>query len=511
MAVKPPNPKYIPKPYEQMQYPGQRVQIDVKFVPAACLVGEAKGHKFYQYTAIDEYSRFRYLEAFEEHSTYSSALFIEHLIKAFPFPIKCVQTDNGAEFTKRLLPAERRPPHTETRLKQCGIEHKLIRPYTPRHNGKVERSHRKDNEYFDTKVSFCTFFLEMYKTYLRLASREIWLALSGGFALNCPCNSFLMNKFRFKGFIAPPCVNDSGQSLGMALYYFYQKDSMVKFNLENAFYGNEYRIDDILRDFGDYIVSCTPANEEEFVKDILNDSIIWFEGKSEIGPRALGHRSLLSSPLSIDSKNRLNEIKLRQKWRPVAPIVLEEVASNYFEDVNMSPFMLRTFKVADNKLDAISAVAHLDRSSRIQTIAKNSDNIAKAIEWFGERTGVYMLCNTSLNDRGEPIIDAPFEAINFAYKKGLSVLYLCNYRIELDRTKSFNIDRYYKHKWKTEEANDKYYPLSKEEFVFCYWSEGLAKLDLTDVKNIKLIKRMYNAYSERDDWKEKRSLSNFYY
>ena len=81
MPVKPPNPKYIPKPYEQMLYPGQRVQIDVKFVPEACIVGEANGKKFYQYTAIDEYSRFRYLEAFEEHSSYSSAVFLEHLVK----------------------------------------------------------------------------------------------------------------------------------------------------------------------------------------------------------------------------------------------------------------------------------------------------------------------------------------------------------------------------------------------------------------------------------------------
>lgn len=344
-----------------------------------------------------------------------------------------------------------------------------------------------------------------------LTSREVWLALSGGFALNCPCNSFLMNKFRFMGFMAPPCVNDSGQSMGMALYYFYQKDSKVNFKFENAFYGNEFSINEIMRDFGDYVVSCTPTNEEDFVKDILNDSIIWFDGKSEIGPRALGHRSILSSPISIYSKNRLNEIKLRQKWRPVAPIVLEEYASDYFENVNISPFMLRTFKVTGNKLDEISAVAHLDRSSRIQTIAKDSDNIAKAIEWFGEHTGVYMLCNTSLNDRGEPIIDAPFEAINFAYKKGLSVLYLCNYRIELDLTKPFDIDRYYKHKWRTEESNEEDYPLSKEEFVFCYWTGGLAKLDLSDVKNIKLIKRMYNAYSTTDDWKEKHSLSSFYY
>ncbi len=171
IAIKPPNPKYIPKPYEQMSYPGQRVQIDVKFVPAACIVGEASGQKFYQYTAIDEYSRFRYLEAFEEHSTYSSAIFLEHLIKAFPFPIKCVQTDNGSEFTKRLLPAERRTPTLfEARLKQCGIEHKLIRPYTPRHNGKVERSHRKDNEYFYATHSFYSF--DDFKKQLAVHSRK---------------------------------------------------------------------------------------------------------------------------------------------------------------------------------------------------------------------------------------------------------------------------------------------------------------------------------------------------
>ena len=94
--IKPPNPKYIPKPYEKMSYPGQRVQIDVKYVPDACIVGDAKseGKKFYQYTAIDEYSRFRYLEAFEEHNTYTSAVFLEHMLQAFIFPVECVQTDN---------------------------------------------------------------------------------------------------------------------------------------------------------------------------------------------------------------------------------------------------------------------------------------------------------------------------------------------------------------------------------------------------------------------------------
>jgi len=171
--VKPPNPKYIPKPYEKMHYPGQRVQIDVKYVPDACIVGDAKaeGRKFYQYTAIDEYSRFRYLEAFEEHSSHSSKIFLEHMLKAFKFNVECVQTDNGPEFTKRLCSGEN-PTLTsfEKKLKQLGIVHKLIKPYTPRHNGKVERSHRKDNEYFYATHKFYSF--DDFKKQLAVHSRK---------------------------------------------------------------------------------------------------------------------------------------------------------------------------------------------------------------------------------------------------------------------------------------------------------------------------------------------------
>lgn len=155
MAVKPPNPKYVPKPYESMYYPGQRVQVDVKFVPASCLVGDAKGEHFYQYTAIDEFSRFRYLEAFSEHSTYSSAVFVEHMLKAFKFRVECVQTDNGSEFTRHL--SNEKPTLFEQTLASRGIRHKLIRVFTPRHNGKVERSHRKDNEYFYALHKFYSF------------------------------------------------------------------------------------------------------------------------------------------------------------------------------------------------------------------------------------------------------------------------------------------------------------------------------------------------------------------
>lgn len=153
-----PRPKYFPKPYEQMQYPGQRVQIDVKYVPSACLVGDVKGQHFYQYTAIDEFSRIRYIEAFNEQSTYSSAAFLKNAVRFFKFSIECVQTDNGFEFTNRFSSAKRNLPTLfEVTAAELGIRHKLIRPYTPRHNGKVERSHREDQKRFYSKHTFFSF------------------------------------------------------------------------------------------------------------------------------------------------------------------------------------------------------------------------------------------------------------------------------------------------------------------------------------------------------------------
>lgn len=160
LPVKPPNPKYIPKPYEKMSFPGERVQIDVKVVPTACIVPDKYGlrERYYQYTAIDEYSRFRFIMAFKEQNTYSSAQFVDALIKAFPFKIECIQTDNGLEFIKKFEEHKKgKISLFEARLKELGIKHKLIRPYTPRHNGKVERSHRKDNEYFYATHKFYSF------------------------------------------------------------------------------------------------------------------------------------------------------------------------------------------------------------------------------------------------------------------------------------------------------------------------------------------------------------------
>lgn len=163
MAVKLPNPKYKPKKYKDAEYPGQKVQIDVKYVPSSCLVGAAvedakeNGGYYYQYTFIDEYSRFRYLEAYKEHNSYSSSEFIKHCVQRFPYAIECVQTDNGLEFTNRLTSNSEKETLFELTLKRLCIEHKCIKPYTPRHNGKVERSHRKDNEYFYASHKFFSF------------------------------------------------------------------------------------------------------------------------------------------------------------------------------------------------------------------------------------------------------------------------------------------------------------------------------------------------------------------
>ena len=148
-----PKKKYTPRPYEQMQYPGQRVQIDVKVVPRACIADPQL--KLYQYTAIDEYSRYRILGAYTEQSTYSSADFLRRVIDAFRrkgVTVECVQTDNGFEFTNRFSNSKRDILTLfEFTAAELGVRHKLIRPYTPRHNGKVERSHREDQKrFYDT-------------------------------------------------------------------------------------------------------------------------------------------------------------------------------------------------------------------------------------------------------------------------------------------------------------------------------------------------------------------------
>ena len=136
---------YKPKPYAEAEYPGQKVQIDVKYVPKECVAGDTK---YYQYTAIDECTRLVYREMYDEHSTYSSEDFIKKAIAFFPFRIELVQTDNGTEWTNAMVSNEPTPTLFEQALIRANIAYKRIRVATPRHNGKVERQHRTDQKRF---------------------------------------------------------------------------------------------------------------------------------------------------------------------------------------------------------------------------------------------------------------------------------------------------------------------------------------------------------------------------
>ena len=143
--------QYKPKPYETPKTAGERVQIDVKFVPNDCLLTGMP--KLYQYTAVDECTRLRVRYIFDEHSNWNSVRFLNYVRKKMPFDIKCVQTDNGTEFTTALICPDTKSEF-ERYLEHEGIEHKRIRPATPRHNGKVERVHRIDSERFYANRTF---------------------------------------------------------------------------------------------------------------------------------------------------------------------------------------------------------------------------------------------------------------------------------------------------------------------------------------------------------------------
>ena len=142
-------PRKHDRRYPELQVPGEKVQIDVKEVPYCCLKGAAKrdGKHLYQWTAIDECTRYRFVYGFEEHTPENSVKFLKLLEKAFPFQIQTIQTDNGTEFTYKYISETKENPF-DIALKEAKIEHRLIPPRTPWHNGKVERSHRSDQRYF---------------------------------------------------------------------------------------------------------------------------------------------------------------------------------------------------------------------------------------------------------------------------------------------------------------------------------------------------------------------------
>ncbi|WP_167701742.1 carbamoyltransferase C-terminal domain-containing protein [Staphylococcus agnetis] len=262
---------------------------------------------------------------------------------------------------------------------------------------------------------------------------ETILSISGGFALNCPSNSYLMSKHKFSSFHSIPCVNDSGLSLGIALYSFYKKQGKdMNFKLHFPFYGTIDNFEAIPSKFQCYVDSVENFNLNRIINDIVNHPIVWYQGRSEIGPRALGHRSIIADPRTINSKDILNNIKQREWWRPVAPIILEDYVSSWFENTFKSPYMLATFKLKKEFEKYVPSISHLDNTSRVQTLnEKENEVLYKILEKFNDIYKIPMLCNTSLNDKGEPIIDTIEETLNFALRKNVPIIYINSKRLKL--------------------------------------------------------------------------------
>lgn len=345
--------------------------------------------------------------------------------------------------------------------------------------------------------------------------REYYLSLSGGFALNCPSTSYIMKRFGFKGYVAPPCVNDSGLSLGIALYGFYKRNPGIslKIQLKHPYYGKRDNGLNSVTESGTYkpyIDSIHEFNKKQAVEDVIKGPVVWFDTNSEIGPRALGNRSILGDPRNPETKNELNRIKQRQWWRPVAPIVLEEDAYAYFENCSSSPFMLRTYRILEEKLDTIPAVSHLNETARVQTLNSDTNHMLYSfILEFKGQTGVPLLCNTSLNDRGEPIIDKIEEAFNFALRKRMDIMYVNGYRIQLKNQKDYpikaplNRQTKYSSKFSEEQKEELYKKLNPYgipvDCLFYYYYMGLNYiLDLNNEIEADLIVRKSQSAMKRE-------------
>lgn len=246
------------------------------------------------------------------------------------------------------------------------------------------------------------------------------LCMAGGVALNCVMNARVRDKGPFKRVWVQPAAGDSGTALGAALWIDSQQRgasmrSMRRWQMDHAFFGPAYgeqEIEEFLRQAK--LRYRRPDNLSAEVAGLLaqNKVIGWFQGRMEYGPRALGSRSILASPLDASMQQRLNQIKDREDFRPVAPVVLEEEAGNWFVNGGVSPFMLFIYDVRPDKEDRIPAVRHVDGTARIQTINREQNApYYDLLQAFAQRTGVPVLINTSFNTRGEPVVCSPRDAV----------------------------------------------------------------------------------------------------
>jgi carbamoyltransferase len=261
------------------------------------------------------------------------------------------------------------------------------------------------------------------------------LCLAGGVALNCVMNARLRDRGPFRNIWVQPAAGDAGTALGAALWIDARQrgGDERRYEMTHAFLGPEYddaQIESFLT--WSKLPYRRMENVAEETADVLvqNKVIGWFQGRMEFGPRALGARSILASPIHADMQARLNDIKDREDFRPVAPVVLEEEAHLWFKGARQSPFMLFVFDVKPEAADRIPAVRHVDGTARIQTINRDQNRpYYDLLQAFKARTGVPVLVNTSFNTRGEPIVCTPRDAIESFWTSPLDALVIGSFLI----------------------------------------------------------------------------------
>jgi carbamoyltransferase len=240
------------------------------------------------------------------------------------------------------------------------------------------------------------------------------LCLAGGVALNCVANSRLADEGLFTDIWVQPASGDAGTALGSALWVAHELGDAIA-PMRTAALGRGWSDEELgtwLEQAG--VPRERPDDLPAAVADVLADDgvVAWFQGRSEYGPRALGHRSLLANPARAANLERLNDIKGREQFRPVAPMVLAERAAEIFQGPLPSPYMLFTHRVRDGWPERIPAVVHVDGTARIQTVGRDEEPLVAAmLEAFEQRTGLPVVVNTSLNTAGRPMVDDPRDAL----------------------------------------------------------------------------------------------------
>lgn len=277
-------------------------------------------------------------------------------------------------------------------------------------------------------------------SWLRRETKLERLCLAGGVALNCVMNARLRDEGPFREIWVQPAAGDAGTAIGAALWIDAadpdgkrSRSPMHHALLGPAFSDEE--IEDLLKRAKLPYRRLVNVAEEAAELLVKGRIIGWFQGRMEFGPRALGARSILASPIDPAMQDRLNEIKEREDFRPVAPVVLEEEAADWFDGGRESPFMLFVFNVRPQRAAAIPAVRHIDGTARIQTIRRGQQpGYYDLIRAFFRKTGVPVLVNTSFNTRGEPIVCTPRDALECFSSSPLDALVIGSFLLEKDKT-----------------------------------------------------------------------------